>query len=101
MLSTLNASKRSCRFHPSFGSGKLLNSEVSTLKTGGPLNGLRPSFPNPNGTGVVTPLTVKDWPGIVKAHGLNQVASVWILSAARPPCEMVFWQAGSGLAATA
>src|SRR5215831_8212465 len=86
MLNTLKASNRNCRFIPSR-TGKLLNKEKSVLKTAGPRKALRPRFPNPPD-------------GIPNAQGLNHVSEVWVLSAARPPCEMVFWQSGSGLAAT-
>src|SRR5262249_50033509 len=87
MLNTLNASKRNCSFHPSRGKGMLLNRERSVLNTPGPLSTLRPKFPN-------------DPKGLAKAQGLNQVAVVRVISAARPPCEMVLPHAGSGLAGT-
>src|SRR5262245_1892390 len=88
MLNTLNASKRSCRFHPSY-TGMLLNSEKSMLTTCDPLNELRPRFPN-------APVLL----GMPNAQGLNQLPAVFVTSAARPPCEMVRWQFGSGFAAT-
>src|SRR5215467_472126 len=86
MLNTLKASNRSCRLIPSC-TGKLLNNEKSVLKTAGPRNAFRPRVPN-------------DPDGIPNAHGLNQLAAVCTASAARPPCEIVFWHNGSGLAAT-
>src|SRR5207248_9345579 len=64
-----------------------LNMEKSMFTTCGPLKAFRPRFPNaPEGT--------------PNAHGLNQLAIVCVASAALPPCEIVFWQAGSGFAAT-
>src|SRR4249920_3715006 len=64
-LKILKASKRSCRFHPSFGSGKLLNIDVSRLNTAGPRKVPRPRLPKPLGT--------PSSPGIVNAQALNQL----------------------------
>src|SRR5262245_34502118 len=86
MLKTLNASNLSCRLNLSC-IGNPLNIERSILTTVGPRNALRPRFPN-----------APD--GMPKAHGLNQLNEVCTASAARPPCEMVFWQLGSGFADT-
>src|SRR5215467_550548 len=86
MLNTLNDSKRNCRFQPSL-TGMLLNMERSMLTTCGPLNALRPRFPNAP-------------EGMPKAQTLNQLAVVLTASAASPPCEIVFWHLGSGFAAT-
>src|SRR5215468_7999486 len=67
--------------------GMFLNMEKSMFTTCGPLKALRPKLPNaPDGT--------------PNAQGLNQLAMLCVASAALPPCEMVFWQAGSGFAAT-
>src|SRR5258708_38977779 len=81
MLKILNDSKRNWRFHPSLDRGTLLNIEKSILNTAGPLNGFFPRLPN-----------VPD--GATKAHGLNQVWTVRVASAASPPCEIVFWHFG-------
>ena len=72
----LNASKRTWTIHPSRGSGKLLNIEMSKLSTAGPRNPLRPRFPN-----------VLE--GIAKAQGLNHADVVPTASGARPPCATV------------
>src|SRR5712692_4627065 len=87
MLNTLNASKRSCSFHPSLGKGMLLNKDKSILNTADPRSTLRPKFP-------------KDAEGIAKAQGLNQVEVVRVASAARPPCEIVCPHRASGLEGT-
>src|SRR5713226_5521367 len=63
-----------------------LKSEKSMLITLSLLSALRPRSPKPV--------------GVMKAQGLNQESTVWTLSAAIPPCEIVFWQAALGLAAT-
>src|SRR5690349_3197315 len=86
-LNVLKDSNRSWRFHPSFGSGIVLNSDVSILNTPGPLKALRPRFPNePEGT--------------TNAHGLKKVAELPIASGALPPCDTAAPQPGSGFAAT-
>src|SRR5262245_21399201 len=86
MLKTLKVSILNCNSQSSR-IGKLLNNERSVLKTDLPRNTLRPRLPN-------------EPDGIPNAHGLNQLAIVRTVSAALPPCEIVFWQAGSGFAAT-
>src|SRR5262250_3252979 len=87
MLKMLNASKRSCTYHPSFGRGTLLNKEKSMLYTAGPRNGFLPRFPN-------------EPDGAANAQGLNHVCTVWTASAASPPCEMVFAHLGFGFDGT-
>src|ERR1051325_3915674 len=86
MLKTLKVSILNCNSQSSR-IGKLLDKERSVLKTDLPRNTLRPRLPN-------------EPEGIPKAHGLNQLAIVCPASAAFPPCEIVFGQAGSGFAAT-
>src|SRR5947209_20150509 len=87
ILNTLNASNRSCMLHPSLGSGKLLNIDMSMLNTAGPRNASRPRLP-------------KEPDGTANAHALNQVPELPTTSAALPPCESVVRHPASGLAAT-
>src|SRR5262245_54921458 len=85
----LNTLKNSTRNSKSILSriGKLLNSDMSVLKTAFPRNTLRPTLP-------------KEPEGIPNAHGLNQLTIVCTWSAAFPPCEIVRWHSGSGLVGT-
>src|SRR5215472_7637124 len=86
MLNTLKPSARSCSCLDS-PNGMFLKSETSMLTACELLSPFRPKFPNPP-------------TGESNAQVLNHDAAVKTASAALPPWEIVFWQAGSGFAPT-